>query len=86
MDFPVKIHDGIRYTVSLQVPWLRYDIPLCSGTDRIFKRSLNRLTVAVIRLSRYPSGSLGNAKLAARLIGSLKLLHDAPFEHDRFVG
>lgn len=45
--FPWKIHDGTRYTVSFHPSiWIRDDIPLCSGTDRIFKRSLNRLTVA----------------------------------------
>lgn len=46
MDFPVE---NPRWnSIHSVVPgiWIRDDIPLCSGTDRIFKRSLNRLTVA----------------------------------------
>lgn len=38
---------------------------LCSSTIRFSKAALTGLTLAVIRLSRSPSGSLGNAKLPA---------------------
>lgn len=38
---------------------------LCSNTIRFSKATLTGLTLAVIRLSRSPSGSPGNAKLPA---------------------